>query len=144
MIQRFRALSAFLLPILASATQASQGPDTGETKGIKPNEGTGYCFYRLIGIHSFQCFLDGKDCSFNSNDDDRTFTFIDKMAFEVILINKASFKGYIKKNTKLGILQAQAKYEQACFKKLIKKIRITSLGEYWRPDAKGNPERLFL
>jgi hypothetical protein len=145
MIQRFKLWSMILLLICASVTLASQCPDTGETKVIKPNEGTGYYFYRLIGIHSFQYFLDGKEFSFNSKDDpERTYTFIDKMAFEVVLVNKASFGKFIKKDTHQGILEAQAKYEQAYFKKIFKKVRITSLGEYWRPDAKGNPERLFL
>ncbi len=145
MIRRFNQWSLTFLFMCASVSLASQCPDTGETKVVKPFKGSGFYFYRLIGIHSFQYFLDGKEFSSNSKDNsDHTYTFIDKMAFEVVLVNKAAFKKYIKKDTPQGILEAHAKYGQAYFKEILKKTKITNLGHYWRPDKKGNPERLFL
>jgi len=46
-----------------------QCPDSGETRVIKPDKGTGYYFYKFLGDSSFRYFLDGKTFSFNDKND---------------------------------------------------------------------------
>ena len=122
----------------------SQCPDTGETKVIKPNQGTGYYFYRFLGDRSFRYFIDGKTFSFNDKDDPgRTFTFIDDMAYESIVVEQADFATYIKGPKPIDILRAQAKFEQDHYKKIDPSVVITDYGppSNENPDAKD--DRLF-
>jgi hypothetical protein len=89
-----------------------QCPDTGQTKVIKPNQGSGYYFYRFMGDSSFRYFLDGKTFSFNDKDDPgKTFIFIDDIAYESILVRKSDLAEYAKSSKPADILRAQAKHE---------------------------------
>jgi len=122
----------------------AQCPDNGQTKVIKPNQGTGYYFYRFLGNNSFRYFLDGKTFSFNDKDDPgRTIIFIDDMAYESILVEKADFAKYIKGSNPIDILRAQAEFEQDHYKKLIPSIVITDLGPATRKNTDGSDDRLF-
>jgi hypothetical protein len=122
----------------------AQCPDNDQTKVIKPNQGTGFYFYRFLGDSSFVYFLDGKTFSFNDKDDPgRTFIFIDDMAYEVILVDKADFAKYIKGTKPIDILRAQAQYEQDYYKKAIPSSVITDLGPSSRKNPDFNDDRLF-
>ena len=67
----------------------SQCPNNGQTKVIKPDQSTGYYFYKFRGDSSFRYFLDGKTFSFNDKDDPgKTIIFIDNMAYESIVKDK--------------------------------------------------------
>jgi len=122
----------------------AQCPDTGQTKVIKPNQGTGFYFYRFLGDNSFRYFLDGKTFSYNDTDDPgRTFIFIDDMAYESILVNRADFAKYIKGSKPIDILRAQAKYEQDHYKKLVPSIVITDYGLPSNVNPDSSEDRLF-
>lgn len=141
--QRLLAGIAVCLSITVSSA-FSQCPDTGETKVIKPHEGTGYHFYRLIGSKSFHYFLDGGKFSMaDKSESGRNYFFIDQMAFEVVLADKADFKKFIQKESPEGLLVAQAKYEQEYFKKRMASVHITDLGSQWRVKKDGSPDRVF-
>jgi hypothetical protein len=74
----WRALLVFSSAFfLATTVLPAQCPDTGETKVIRPRQGTGYYFYRFMGDSSFVYFLDGKTFSFEKDDPGKTFVFID-------------------------------------------------------------------
>ena len=129
---------------LCAASLNAQCPDTGQTTVIKPNEGTGYYFYRFLGDSSFRYFLDGKTFSFNDKDDpDRTIISIDDMAYESILVNKADFANYINGPKPIDILRAHAKYEQDHYKKLVPSIVITDFGPPSKENADGADDRAF-
>jgi hypothetical protein len=129
---------------LGSACLYAQCPDNGQTKVIKPNRGTGYYFYRFLGDNSFRYFLDGKTFSFNDKDDPgRTIIFIDDMAYESILVEKADFAKYIKGSKPIDILRAQAKYEQDHHKKLVPSIVITDYGPPSNENLNSSDDRLF-
>src|SRR5882672_985383 len=119
----------------------SQCPNTGQTKVIKPDKGTGYSFYKFIGDSSFFYFLNGKKFSFNDKDDPgRTIIFIDDMAYESILVERSELKKYVKSSKDLDVLRAQAKHHQDYFKKMDPTMVITDLG----PSEQETPEdRLF-
>lgn len=130
--------------LLASVYLHAQCPNTGETKVIKPNQGTGYYFYRFMGDSSFRYFLDGKTFSFNDKGDPgRTFIFIDDMAYESILVERADFAEYVKSSKDIDVLRAQAKHEQDYFKKLDPSMVITDLGPASRKNPDGSDDRLF-
>lgn len=129
---------------LGVASLYSQCPDTGQTKVIKPNEGTGFYFYRFLGDSSFRYFLDGKTLSFNEKDDPgRTFIFIDDMAYESMLEEKADFAKYIKGSKPMDILRAQAKYEQDSYKKRVPSVVITDYGPPSNANADSSDDRAF-
>jgi hypothetical protein len=129
---------------LGSASLHTQCPDNGQTKVIKPNEGTGYYFYRFLGESSFVYFLDGKTFSFNDKDDPgKTIIFIDDMAYESILEDKADFAKYIKGPKPVDILRAQAKYEQDYYKKMVPSVVITDYGPPSNENADGADNRHF-
>lgn len=122
----------------------AQCPDNGQTKVIKPNQGTGYYFYRFLGDNSFRYFLDGKTFSFNDKDDPgRTIIFIDDMAYESILEDKADFAKYIKGSKPIDILRAQAKYEQDVYKQRDPSMVITDYGPPSNANTDGSDDRLF-
>lgn len=109
----------------------SQCPDSGQTKVIKPNKGTGYYFYRFQGDSSFRYFLDGKTFSFNDKDDPgKTIIFIDNMAYESTVKDKDrdDIKKYIKGPKAEDILLAEAKQQQEYVKSFAPSIVITDFG----------------
>jgi hypothetical protein len=130
--------------LLLAGPALCQCPDTGETRVIKPNEGTGYYFYHFNGSKSFRYYLDGKKFNLaDKTESGRNFFFIDNMGFEVTLVNRSEFKELIKSSGIQGLLAAQAKYEQDNMRKLLPSIFITDLGFQWRMDQKGKRDRLF-
>ncbi len=129
---------------LGSVYLQGQCPDNGQTKVIKPDQGTGYYFYRFLGDSSFRYFLDGKTFSFNDKDDPgRTFIFIDNMAYESIQVERADLAKYVKSSKPIDVLRAQAKNEQDYFKKLDSSMVITDLGPAMRKNPDGSDDRLF-
>jgi hypothetical protein len=141
----WRIFFRFSAPIfLGTVCLYAQCPDNGQTKVIKPNQGTGYYFYRFLGDSSFRYFLDGKTFSFNEKDDPgKTFFFIDDIMYESILVNRADLAENVKSTNSLDILRAQAKQEQDYFKKLVPSIVITDLGPASRKNPDGSDGRLF-
>jgi len=130
--------------LLASVYLHAQCPNTGETKVIKPDQGTGYYFYKSIGDGSYRYFLDGNTFSFNDKDDPgRTFIFIDDLAYESNLVGKTDFAEYVKGSKEIDVLRGQAKYEQDYFKKLDPSMVITDLGPSFRKNPDGSDDRLF-
>jgi len=122
----------------------SQCPDTGQTKVIKPDHGTGYDFYRFMGDSSFHYFLDGKTFSFNDKDDPgRTFTLIDDIAYESILVERVDLAEYVKSSKTIDVLRAQAKHHQDYFKKSDPSMVITDYGPASRKNPDGSEDRLF-
>jgi hypothetical protein len=129
---------------LGSVGVKAQCPDTKETKVIKPNQGTGYYFYRFMGESSFRYFLDGKTFSFNDKDDPgRTFIFIDDIAYESILVERADLAEYVKSSETIDILRAQAKHHKEYFKKGDPSMVITDYGPTPRNKPDGSEDRLF-
>ena len=129
---------------LGTVNLHAQCPDTGQTKVIKPNQGTGYYFYRFIGDSSFRYFLDGNKFSFNEKDDPgRTFIFIDDFAYESILVERVDLAKYVKSSKDIDILRAQAKHEQDYFKRADPSIVITDYGSSARKNLDGSDDRLF-
>lgn len=125
---RMVVLVCFILTI-GSGHLHSQCPDNGQTKIIKPKEGTGFYFYRFLGDSSFRYFLDGKTFSFNDQDDPgRTIIFIDDIAYESIVKNRDTFKNYIKGSKAEDILRAEAKQHQEFFQSAAPSIVITDFG----------------
>jgi len=122
----------------------AQCPDTGQTKVIKPAQGTGYRFYKFLGDRSFVYFLDGKTFSFNDKDDPgKTLIFIDDFAYEPILVEKSGFEQYVKSSKPIDILRAQAKHQQDYFKKSFPSMVITDYGPSARKNPDGSDDRLF-
>jgi len=143
-----RACSAFLLffsvLFLGAACLHSQCPDTGQTKVIKPNQGTGYYFYRFLGDSAFRYFLDGKKFSFRDKaDPGRTFIFIDDAAYESILVERADLAEYVKGSNTIDVLRAQAKHEQDYFKRAVPSMVITDYGPASRKNPDGSEDRVF-
>lgn len=127
----------FSVLFLGAVCLYSQCPDTGETKVIKPAQGTGYYFYRFMGDSSFRYFLDGKTFSFNDKDDPgRTLIFIDDIAYESILVERADLAEYVQSSKTIDILRAQAKHHQDYFKRVDPSMVITDYG----PSSTGNPD----
>jgi hypothetical protein len=123
---------------LGSVYLHSQCPDNGQTKVIKPNEGTGFYFYRFLGDSSFRYFLDGKTFSFNDKDDPgRTILFIGDIAYESIVKNRDMFKKYIKGSKAEDILRAEARQHQEYFKSAVPSTVITDFGI---APAEKNPD----
>jgi len=122
-----------------------QCPDTGQTKVLKPDQGTGYYFYRFMGDSSFRYYLDGKTFSFNDKDDPgRTFIFIDDMAYESILVERSDFAKYVKGSKPIDILRAQAQYEQTYQKKLDPSMVITDYGPPSNENTDGSDDRFSI
>jgi hypothetical protein len=122
----------------------SQCPNTGQTKIIKPDQGTGYYFYRFMGNSSFRYFLDGKTFRFNDKDDPgRTFIFIDDIAYESILVERVDLAEYVKSEKTIDILRAQAKHHQDYFKGADPSMVITDYGPASRKNPDGSEDRLF-
>lgn len=122
----------------------SQCPDNGQTKVIKPNQGTGYHFYRFLGDSSFRYFLDGKSFSFNDKDDPgKTMIFIDNIAYESIMKDRDEFKTYIKGSKAEDILRAEAKQHQDYFKSVVPLIVITDFGISSGKNLDGSEGRAF-
>jgi hypothetical protein len=129
---------------LGTVSLHSQCPNTGQTKVIKPNQGSGYYFYRFMGDSSFRYFLDGKKFSFNDKDDPgKTFIFIDDVAYESILVERAYLAEYVKSSKEIDILRAQAKHMQDYFKANVPSIIITDYGPSSRKKPDGSEDRLF-
>jgi hypothetical protein len=122
----------------------AQCPDTGQTKVIKPSQGTGYYFYRFLGDSSYVYFLDGKTFSFNDKDDPgRTFIFVDDMVYESILVTRADLAEYVKSSNPIDILRAQAKHEQDYFKNIDPSIVIKDYGPPSNDSTDGSDARHF-
>ena len=138
----FFLLSSVLL--LDTVYLHSQCPDTGQTKVIKPDQGTGYGFYMFMGDSSFHYFLDGKTFSFNDKDDSgKTFIFIDDSAYESILVERADLAEYVKSSKTIDVLRAQAKHQQGYFKRADPSMVITDYGPSSRKNPDGSEDRLF-
>lgn len=140
------ALLVSLALMLVPAYLHSQCPDNGQTKVIKPNEGTGYYFYVFMGDSSFRYFLDGKTFSFNDKDDPgKTIIFIDDMAYESIVKDKDrdDIKKYANGSTDEDILLAEAKQHQGHFKSLVPSIVITDFGISSVNNPDGSKGRTF-
>lgn len=121
----------FFTVILCPVCLHSQCPDNGQTKVIKPNEGSGYYFNVFMGDSSFLYFLDGKTFSFNDKDDPgKTIIFIDDMAYESIVRDKDrdDIKKYTKGSKAEDILLAEAKQQQEYMKSFVPSIVITDIG----------------
>ena len=122
----------------------SQCPNNGQTKVIKPDQGTGYYFYRFMGDSSFRYFLDGKTFSFNDKDHPtRIFIFIDDIAYESILVERADVAEYVKSSKTIDILRAQAEHHQNYFKGADPSMVITDYGPSSRKNPDGSEDRLF-
>lgn len=122
----------------------AQCPNTGETKVIKPRQGTGYYFYKFIGGASYVYFLDGKTFRFNDKDDPgKLLILIDDFAYEPILFNGADLAKYVHSKAESEILRDQAKHEQEYFKKTVPSMAITDYGPSARKNADGSDGRLF-
>src|SRR5580693_10330530 len=109
------ALQVFILIcsalFLGTVRLPAQCPDNGQTKVFDSKQGAGYYFYKFLGDSSFRYFLGGKTFSYNDKDDPgRTFAFIDDMAYELIIEDRADFAKYIKGSKPQDILLAQARY----------------------------------
>lgn len=129
---------------LSPANLHSQCPSSGETKVIKPDQGTGYYFYKFIGDSSYRYFIDGKTFSFNDKDDPgRTFIFIDDLAYESILKDRGTFKKYVKGSKDEDLLVAEAKQHQDDFKSLVPSIVITDFGVSSAKNEDGSEGRAF-
>jgi hypothetical protein len=131
----------FSVLFLGSVYLHSQCPNTGQTKVIKPDQGTGYLFYMFLGDSSFVYFLDGKKFSFNDKDDPgRTIIFIDDIAYESILVDRIELATYVKSSKAIDVLRAQAKHHQDHFKGVDPSMVITDYG----PSGGDTPEdRVF-
>ena len=141
-LRAFFLFSAALLP--GAVNLRAQCPDTGQTKVIKPAQGTGYRFYKFIGDSSYVYFLDGKKFSFNDKDDPgKTFIFIDDFAYEPVLVETTDFGKYVKSSKPLDILRAQAKHAQDYMKSAVPSIVITDYGPSARKNPDGSDDRLF-
>jgi hypothetical protein len=128
----------------AATVLPAQCPDTGETKVIKPQQGSGYYFYKLLGDSSFVYFLDGKTFSFNEkNDPGKTFVFIDDFAYEPLLVDQAAVAKYAPTSNVVDVLRAQAKHQQDYFKKAVPSMVITDYGVSARKNPDGSEDRLF-
>ena len=122
----------------------AQCPDTGETKVIKPAQGTGYRFYKFVGDSSFVYFLDGKKFSLNEKDDPgKTFLFIDDFAYEPIMVTRDDLAKYVKSASAIDILRAQAKHAQDRMKSAVPSVVITDYGSSTRKNADGTDDRPF-
>ena len=140
---RIRFLLSSVL-LLGTVYLHSQCPNTGQTKVIKPDQGTGYDFYVFRGDSSFRYFLNGKTFSFNDKDDPgRTFIFIDDIAYESIVVERAALAEYVKSSKTEDILRAQAKHHQEYFKSTVPSILITDYGPNSRKNPDGSEGRLF-
>jgi len=136
-------LLSFML-MLGPVYLHSQCPDNGQTKVIKPNEGTGYYFNVFMGESSFRYFLDGKTFSFNDKDDPgKTIIFIDDMAYESIVRDNDDFKKYIKGSKAGDILLAEAKQHQDYVKSVVPSIVITDFGISSGNNPDGSEGRAF-
>ncbi len=134
--------SSVLLP--GAVNIHAQCPDTGQTKVIKPAQGTGYRFYKFMGDSSYVYFLDGNKFSFNDKDDPgKTFIFIDDFAYEPIFVETADFGRYVKSSKPVDILRAQAKHAQDYMKSAVPSIVITDYGPSARKNPDGSDDRLF-
>lgn len=130
--------------LLGTVCLHSQCPDTGQTKVIKPSEGTGYYFYRFLGDSSFRYFLDGKTFRYDDKSDPgRTFVFIDDFGYESIMVEKADWEKYVKGSNASDILRAQAKEEQDYYKGTDPSMVITDYGPASRKNPDGSEDRLF-
>lgn len=122
----------------------AQCPDTGQTKVMKPSQGTGYYFYMFRGDSSFRYFLDGKTFSFNDKGDPgKTFVFLDDFASELIVVERSDLAKYVKGSRDVDILRGQAAHEQDYFKKVDPSMVITDYGPAPRKNPDGTDGRLF-
>lgn len=138
------AWRAFFVLSVCVANLHAQCPDTGQTKVIKPRQGTGYYFYRFMGDSSFVYFLDGKTFSFNEKDDPgKTFIFIDDFAFEPTLVDRADLAKYTQSSNTVDILRAQAKHQQEYFRSVAPSIVIKDYGPSARTNPDGSEDRVF-
>jgi hypothetical protein len=138
------SLCSICVLLLSTTNLHSQCPRNGQTKVIKPNQGTGYYFYKFLGDSSYRYFIDGKTFSFNDKDDPgRTFIFIDDVAYESILKNRDTFKKYIEGSKDEDILVAEAKQHQDHFKSLVPSIVITDFGVSSAKNDDGSEGRAF-
>lgn len=137
-------LLLFPVLFLAAVKLSAQCPDSGETKVIKPSQGTGYYFYKFLGDSSFVYFLDGHKFSFNDKDDPgRTFVFIDDFAYESTLVERAELSKYVKSSDTLEVLRAQARHHQEYFKTAVPSILITDYGPATMKNTDGSDGRIF-
>lgn len=112
---------------------------------MKPNQGTGYYFYKFLGDSSFRYFLNGKTFSYNDKDDPgRAIIFIDDMAYELTLEDRSDFAKYIKGSKPQDILLAQAKYEQDYYKRMDPSVIITDYGPPSNANDGSNDRPFYL
>jgi hypothetical protein len=138
----FFLLYSFLF--FGTACLHSQCPDNGQTKVIKPDQGTGYYFHKFLGASSFRYFLDGKTFSFDEKSDPgRTIIFIDDLAYESIVKDRETFKKYIKGSKAEDILRAEAKQHQDYHKSVIPSMVITDFGISADKHPDGSEGRAF-
>ncbi|HUB52863.1 MAG TPA: hypothetical protein VL986_11970 [Terracidiphilus sp.] len=131
--------------VLGAVSLRAQCPDNGQTKVFNSKQGTGYYFYKFLGDSSFRYFLGGKTFSYNDKDDPgRTISFIDDMAYELIVEDRADFAKYIQGSKAIDILRAQAKYEQDHYKKLDPSLVITDFGPPSNADDGSNDRPFYL
>jgi hypothetical protein len=123
----------------------AQCPDNGQTRVFNSKQDAGYYFYKFLGDSSFRFFLGGKTFSYNDKDDPgRTFAFIDDMAYELIIEERADFAKYIKGSKLQDILLAQARYEQDHYKQMDPSMVITDYGPPSNANDGGNDRPFYL
>jgi hypothetical protein len=131
--------------VLGAVRFYAQCPDNGQTKVFNSKQGSGYYFYKFLGDSSFRYFLNGKTFSYNDKDDrGRTFAFIDDMAYELIIEDKADFAKYVKGSKPQDILLAQARYEQDHYKQMDPSMVITDYGPPSSSSDGGNDRPFYL
>jgi len=131
--------------VLCAVSLHTQCPDNGQTKVFNSKQGTGYYFYKFLGDSSFRYFLNGKTFSYNEKDDPgRAFAFIDDMAYELIIEDRADFSKYIKGSKPQDILLAQARYEQDHYKQMDPSMVITDYGPPSNANDGGNDRPFYL
>ena len=134
----------FSLSFVGAVNLYPQCPDTGQSKVFQSKAGKGFYVYEFLGESSFQYFLEGTNFSFNDKDNPgKTYIFVDKMAYEPLLIERAQLQEYTKSSKAIDILAAQAKYEQGYFKRTDPSMSITDYGPASMKNPDGSDGRLF-
>jgi hypothetical protein len=73
----------------------------------------------------------------------KIFIFIDDVAYESILVERADLAEYVKSSKEIDILHAQAKHLQDYFKANVPSMVITDYGPSSRKKPDGSEDRLF-
>lgn len=86
---------------------------------------------------AFSVFLSPRRCATAGR------SFIDDVAYESILVERADFAEYVKSSKEIDLLHAQAKYLQDYFQANVPSMVITDYGPSSRKKPDGSEDRLF-